>query len=54
MIMGSMGGLESLGVVKNILVFGEDKFHVKMNSGEGGLNFLNGMELGNNSRMALF
>jgi hypothetical protein len=54
MITGTMGRWESLGVVKNGVVFGEDKFHVKMNNEAGSLNCLNGMELGNNAIMTLF
>jgi hypothetical protein len=54
MIMGVMGGWESLGVVKNRLVFGEDKLHIRMNNGGRSLNCLNGMELRNNVRMTLF
>jgi hypothetical protein len=32
MIMGAMGRWDYLGVVKNILVFGEDKMFVGMNN----------------------
>jgi hypothetical protein len=52
MIMGTTTRWESLGIVKNKVVLGEDKLQVKRNSGGGNLNYLNGMEL--DSIMTLF
>jgi hypothetical protein len=52
MIMNTMGRGNSLGSGKNNLVFGEDRLEVKMH--RECLNCLNGMELGNNSRVTFF
>jgi hypothetical protein len=46
MIMNTMGRGKSMGW-KNGLVFGDYRLEARMN--KGCLNFLNGMELGNNS-----
>jgi hypothetical protein len=52
MIMDAMGRGKFLGSGKNNLVSGEDRLEVGMH--RGCLNGLNGVELGNNSRMTLF
>jgi hypothetical protein len=49
MIMNTIGRGDSLRSGKNNLVFGDDRLEVRMH-GEC-LNYLNGMELGNNTRM---
>jgi hypothetical protein len=52
MIMNTMGRRKSIWSGKNDLVFGEDRLEVRMH--RVCLNYLNGMELGNNYRMAFF
>jgi hypothetical protein len=52
MIMGTMGRGNSMGSVKNRLVFGEYRLKVRVH--RGCVNDVNGMELGNNSRMTFF
>ena len=52
MIMNTIGRGKSLGSGKNKLVFGYHRLEVRMHG--GCLNFLNGMELGNNTRMTFF
>jgi hypothetical protein len=51
MIMSATERGKSLGIVKNKLVFREERLDIGMNSRGGDLNCLNGMELGNNERM---
>ena len=52
MIMNTTGRGKSLGSGNNNLVFGEDRLEVRMH--KGCLNFLNGMELGNDSQVNFF
>jgi hypothetical protein len=52
MIMDTMGRGKSMGSVKNSLVSGEYRLEVMVH--RGCLNDVNGMELGNNSRMTFF
>jgi hypothetical protein len=49
MIMNTMGRRKALGSGKNILMFGEDGLEVRMHIGH--LNYVNGMELSNNTRV---
>jgi hypothetical protein len=52
MIMNTMGRGKSMGSGKKKLVLGDNRLEVRMH--RGCLNCLNGMELGNNSRMTFF
>jgi hypothetical protein len=52
MIMNTKGRGKSCGSGKNILVFGYDILEVRMHG--GCFNSLNGIELGNNTRMTFF
>jgi hypothetical protein len=52
MIMDSMGRRNFFGSVKKNLVVEEDRLEIKMH--RGCLDILNGVDLGNNSRMNLF
>jgi hypothetical protein len=52
MIMNSTGRGNYIGSVKNSLVLGKYRLEVRMHNGF--LNYLNGMELGNNANMTLF
>jgi hypothetical protein len=52
MIMDAMGSGNSMGSVKSSLVLGEYSLEVEMH--KGCINYLNGMDLGNNARMTFF
>jgi hypothetical protein len=48
------GKVGVLGVLKNGVVFEEDKLHFNMNSWRGSINYLSGMEFENDVKMTLF
>jgi hypothetical protein len=52
MIMGVVERGKSMGSVRNILVLGD--YRLEVGTHQGCLNYLNGMELGNNAKMTFF